>query len=436
MALVPSVFAIAVIIEYFDRLEPFALIRRGVISVLILVSVTSFYHKSIDASMEIADAILGSQKGRNILLMDMLSADKYLDQLDEKRKKGGFYQKFYQDKSVWQGTLHFLRFHLFDSFVNDGFSSVIFFIVQLCFLLLKVVYSLIYYLGYALIGIPCLIYLFPTMGNVLRGAILSFVWCLVMPHVLVFILSMIGSEINRGYVSGEIIGGSIMGTALLFIFALFVASTPLITAMILNGSGVSQAGGIIATMGGHWILSLPKSAVTMMAAVATGGVFGSKSKVASALKGIYRMATNKALSFSTGRLNSRQKSSSNRNNGQQSPREKSHPQPSLPQGKKGENANGSIQRHGPGHAKNEETPHLHSTHGTARAHRHNSPGSRGLKSQNPSPRAKTFEPRSLPPRHELPHRKPPQPQSLAPRDYPKHQRKKVQNGRNHFSKKS
>ena len=86
-------------------------------------------------------------------------------------------------------------------------------------------------------------------GKCPQRGVLSYLWCLILPHVLVFIISMIGSEINKGYISGQIIGGSMIGTALLFVLTLFIAFTPLITAMILNGSGVSQAGGIIATIG-------------------------------------------------------------------------------------------------------------------------------------------------------------------------------------------
>ena len=257
MAAIPCVFVLAILVEYLDRLDPFSLVKRAIISILILSSVTSFYHKSIEASMEAADAILESQKQGNLLLVDMFSGTDYLKGLDDKRGKN----KFGQEKGLWDGTLSFLKFHLFDKFVNDIFSFSVFFIVKLCFLILKVVYSLVYYLGYGLIGIPCLIYLFPSMGNVLRGAILSFLWCLIVPHVLVFMISMIGAEINRGYVSGEIIGGSMMGTALLFILSLFMASTPLMTAMILNGSGISQAGGIIGAIGANWVMKLPRSAI-------------------------------------------------------------------------------------------------------------------------------------------------------------------------------
>ena len=125
----------------------------------------------------------------------------------------------------------------------------IFFITKLCFLILKVVYSLVYYLGVWVNrdSMPSLS--LSRHGGVLKGAIISFVWCLIVPHVLVFILTIIGSEINKGYVAGGIIGGSIMGTALLFILTLFIAFTPLIAGMILNGSGMAQAGGIIAAIG-------------------------------------------------------------------------------------------------------------------------------------------------------------------------------------------
>ena len=100
---------------------------------------------------------------------------------------------------------------------------------------------------------------------------------------------MIGSEINKGYISGQIIGGSMIGTALLFVLTLFIAFTPLITAMILNGSGVSQAGGIIATIGANYVMNLPKNTVNNAAIALGGGSLGPKMKLSrSAIRGSYR----------------------------------------------------------------------------------------------------------------------------------------------------
>ncbi|MCR9204842.1 MAG: hypothetical protein NXH75_09705 [Halobacteriovoraceae bacterium] len=286
LSLLPSVFILAVIVEYFDRLEPFTLVKRAFISILILTTVTSVYESSIASSMDTADQVLRSQKQGNILLMDLFDGFKHWDKITKDKKKD-----FFKERNAFTGALVFLKYHLFDSFVNDGFTVTIYFITKLCFLILKVVYSLVYYLGYGLIGIPCLIYLFPSMGNVLRGAILSYLWCLIIPHVLVFIISMIGTEINKGYVSGHIIGGSIMGTTLLFILTLFIAFTPLIGAMILNGSGISQAGGIIASIGANYVMNLPKNTVNNAAMWATGGPLGPKAMFAKGLaKGGYQFA--------------------------------------------------------------------------------------------------------------------------------------------------
>lgn len=292
ISILPSVFIIAVLVEYFDRIEPFALARRALISIIILVCVTSIYHTSISLSMDTADEILARQKQGNILLMDMFDGIKHWDNLN----KGDNKKDFFKDSSVLSGTAKFLKYHLFDSFINDGFTVTIFFITKLCFLILKVVYSLVYYLGYGLIGVPCLLYLFPTMGNVLRGAILSFLWCLVTPHVLVFIISLIGSEINKGYSSGQIIGGSLIGTSLLFVLTLFIAFTPLITAMILNGSGISQAGGIIATVGANYIMNLPKNTFNNTVSVLGGSPLssiGPKTLLATnTVKGSFKVARN------------------------------------------------------------------------------------------------------------------------------------------------
>ena len=295
LSLIPSVFILAVIIEYLDRLEPFSLVKRTFISVLILTTVTSFYEQSINSSMDTADQVLKEQKSQNILLMDFFEGISHRNVLSENDEKD-----FFKDQNFLTGTMAFIKHYLFDSFVNDGFTITIYFITKLCFIILKVVYSLVYYLGYGLMGIPCLIYLFPSMGNVLRGAILSYLWCLIVPHVLVFIISMIGTEINNGYVSGNIIGGSMMGTAFLFILTLFIAFTPLIGAMILNGSGISQAGGIIATIGANYVMNLPKATTNNFAAALTGERLGPKTRLASNAVGkSYKLAKGTKNIFSS-----------------------------------------------------------------------------------------------------------------------------------------
>ena len=71
LAILPSVFIMAVIVEYFDRMEPLALAKRALISILILTSITGFYQKSILASMDMADEVLSAQSKSNLLLMYM-----------------------------------------------------------------------------------------------------------------------------------------------------------------------------------------------------------------------------------------------------------------------------------------------------------------------------------------------------------------------------
>lgn len=278
LSLIPTVFLLACIVEYFDRMDVLQLIRRGLIAILILTSVTSFYKSSIKASINAADEKMREQKQSNVLLMDMFQVDNHLNTLEKKKK-----DSFFKNQGIFKGAVSFVKHQFFGSFINDGFTISIYFIAQLCFILIKVVYSLVYYMGFGLIGIPCLVYLFPSMGNVLRGGILSYLWCLIVPHVLVFVLSLIGSEINNGYQSGQLIGGSVMGTALLFIMTLFIAFTPFITMMLINGSGIAQAGGIVSLMGGNYIKSIPQKVGSGAFDLVSTGYMGPKMKMATGI---------------------------------------------------------------------------------------------------------------------------------------------------------
>lgn len=264
LSILPSMFILACVLEYFDRLNVFGLVKRALVSVLILTSITSFYKVSIDYSIKAAEDKLQDQRGQNILLMDLFDASKYLDSNKETKISGVF---------------GYLKHHFFTSFINDSFTIGVYFFSQLGFLILKVVYSLIYYLGYGLIGIPCLLYLFPTMGNVLRGGVLSYVCCLIVPHILVFLLSLISSEISSGYTQGQVIGGSVLGTAMLFVLSFFIALTPFIAMMIINGSGIAQAGGIISMAATNMIKGIPSTGLNTASKLLTGQSLGPKGAI-------------------------------------------------------------------------------------------------------------------------------------------------------------
>ena len=281
LSILPSVFILACLVEYFDRLNVFALVKRALIAILVLTSVTSFYKVSIDYSIEAAQEKLNDQKSQNILLMNLFDASKYLDK-NEKETNGFF---------------AYLKQQFFTSFINDSFTVGVYFFSQLGFLILKVVYSLVYYLGYGLVGIPCLLYLFPTMGNVLRGAVLSYVSCLIVPHILVFLLSLIGSEINSGYTQGQIIGGSVLGTAMLFILSLFIALSPFIGMMIINGSGIAQAGGIISLAATNMVRGIPSQGINSGAKLLTGRGLGPKGTIAMNTMKFASSETNRGARF-------------------------------------------------------------------------------------------------------------------------------------------
>ena len=270
LSLLPTVFILACLVEYFNRLDVISLLKRTFIAILILTSVSMFYKESILASINLASEKLNEQKQSNILLLDLFDLNSKASDLEDNKS---FYDK---DKNILTSTIDFINYHLFSSFVNDGLTTVLYFITQLCLVLIKVLYSLGYYLIWGLIGIPCLLYIFPTMGNILRGAILSYVTLLIIPHILVFILSMIGAEIEKGYSVGQIIGGSVTGTALLFLLTVFIALSPFIALLTINGSGIAQASANIASVGAAKVMSLPRVTMNTGASLATGGVLTPK----------------------------------------------------------------------------------------------------------------------------------------------------------------
>ena len=96
--LLPCMFILAVLIEFFDRMEPFSLVKRAFISIIILTSITSFYHSSIKTSMDAADDFLKGQKAENILLMDMFDGLKHWGELNKRSSEKDFCRCRYATK--------------------------------------------------------------------------------------------------------------------------------------------------------------------------------------------------------------------------------------------------------------------------------------------------------------------------------------------------
>src|SRR5690606_34830286 len=226
-------------------------------------------------------AALAKFGGENVVLKGMVKGMSHVKDMQQKHVTFKFNNIF-----------GYIKYHLFDRYVNDAFMLWVYFASMLCFWVLKGVYSLAYYLGYGLMGIPCLIYLFPTMSNVMRGGIITYLWCIVVPHVVVFVLIMLGEEIEQGYTNGQVIGGSIEGTIILSFLALMLVGSLLISMMILNGSGVGQAFGVFSGMAVNSIMNLPVTGLSAAATFASGGTLGPKLKLASQFaKGGYRFAS-------------------------------------------------------------------------------------------------------------------------------------------------
>jgi len=114
LGLLPAIFIMACIVEYFDRLDTASLVKRALISILILSGMATFYKSSIDYSFKIADDKIGKQKESNILLMDFLDGAKKWGKIEADRSN----HKFYKDNNSFTGTLAFLKYHLFTKLIN------------------------------------------------------------------------------------------------------------------------------------------------------------------------------------------------------------------------------------------------------------------------------------------------------------------------------
>jgi hypothetical protein len=232
-------FSISLVMEYFGKWEFFDVVKKLLIILAFMGVFQGLHQKAVEISFDVANKTLKKVSPRNIFVRKW-----YENKLKTKEKEN------------WSWIEKFAIPNL-----NDLLATAFFLLAKVFIWVLKLIYSTVYHFTYVFAGISALLYFFPSTNRSLMGTLHSSLWCILMPFVIVGILALIGNSIDEKALNGELALSNIENILWLFGITLILLLSPLITMVLINGSGISSAGATMGTMmtrhGLHVLRSIP-----------------------------------------------------------------------------------------------------------------------------------------------------------------------------------
>lgn len=218
-------FVIALIWEYFNEFKFGEVVKK---LILILAFIGVFYHihkEGVELSLKSSGDILREISPNNLFLRKWTEV-KVKTSEDKMSKATGW------------GTIERILVPNF----NDLLGTAFFLLSKLLIWILKLIYSTVYHLTYVFAPLTAILYFFPITNASLKGTIISSLWCMILPFVLIAILAIVGNSFQTNANNGEVIISSMDQILWLFGVTLLIAASPIFTLGLLKGSGMAMAG--------------------------------------------------------------------------------------------------------------------------------------------------------------------------------------------------
>lgn len=242
--LLAPAFLLALIFEYFGEFDFLGVVKK----LFIITFIMNFFHEihvhSSSMALNLASETLERVSPRNIFLRKWQES-KFKPQ---NPTNGSFYDSFVVPN------------------VNDLVATAFYLISKIMLWLLKLIYSTVYHFTYLFSGITSVLFLFGWTRDALRGTVQSFVWCLILPFVVVSILALVGNSFDDKANSGVIVS-QIDTLAWLFGVTLLLSMSPVISYGLVKGEGMQSVGsklGSMVTSTGLKTAAYTASAVTLL----------------------------------------------------------------------------------------------------------------------------------------------------------------------------
>jgi hypothetical protein len=223
----PGFFCLSLAIEYFRDWNFLQVLKQLVVVLIALMAFKSIHIDVVDHSFEAAQNILDHFDGQNEFL---------------KRWKNEAAHRESSDESFDLTNLNI------KNLTSDVLSNLVWIICLFFFILLKQLYSFVYYLTLIFFPICALLSLLPITRGALAGAIKSSMWCMLMPFILAIAIVLLGQSLNWPTQESNYLVSNLEGILRLCVCLFLVLLSTLLAQKIIDGTGVSSFASSIGQM--------------------------------------------------------------------------------------------------------------------------------------------------------------------------------------------
>jgi hypothetical protein len=232
------IFIGAISWEFLTGMKFLEVVKNLVLALAFMGCFYGFHTKAVDLSFQASEELLREVSPRNIFL-------KKWNEVKVKpteKAKGNFI-----DKMVIPN-------------LNDLLGTALFLMSKVCILILKLIYTTVYYFTFIFAPITAVLSFLPISKHSMAGTITSSLWCILLPFVLVVFLALVGNAVQMPAENGQLAVSSMDQLIWIFGITLLMLLAPSFTYSLIKGSVASTADAVGVKMtgiGAQALVALP-----------------------------------------------------------------------------------------------------------------------------------------------------------------------------------
>lgn len=224
--------------ELATEMKFMGVVKNLVLALVFMGFFYQFHTKAVEVSFKASEELLREVSPRNIFLKKWNEVKvKNLD-----NSSGSFIDKIVVPN------------------LNDLLGTALFLLSKVCILILKLIYTTVYYFTFIFAPVTAVLSFIPTSKGSMAGTITSSLWCILLPFVLAVFLALVGNTVQFPSENGQLAVSSMDHLIWIFGITLLMLLTPSFTYSLIKGSVASTADAVGVKMtgvGAKALVSLP-----------------------------------------------------------------------------------------------------------------------------------------------------------------------------------
>jgi hypothetical protein len=250
------VFVFALILDKAsERPQPMSIFKRLIVAQLILLVIPTHYKSVAGFGFEVGDSILSEQR-----IGLLANWNKFKKKAEKKAKRS-------KKKSGFTNTVGAL-------FLLDGTDVVekgAALLILICVLIIKVIYSVVYYATYCTSGMLAVLSIFPPFKGYLAGVLKSILYLIVSAIIVAFVLAFLNDTLaftasEEGFIE------NLTGIAKFLVLCFVLLGSLKISQSIVNGSGAEGWAANMGSMIGAGLAYKSLGAASSIGKTASSGI--------------------------------------------------------------------------------------------------------------------------------------------------------------------